>query len=252
MKSNNLDAFLGRISRKELCLGTCITMSDSTGSELAAEAGFDFTWIDMEHSPLTIRNVMHHVNALRGTKCAPLVRVQWNEWGVIKPVLDLAPAGVIIPMVNTAEAAVAAVASCRYPAAGVRGWAPRRGIAYGAKSDRDYYREAQSEPLILIQIEHIEAVGNIDEILAVPGLSGICVGPADLAASMGRVPDVEAPEVVEKLDLIAGKTKEAGLLLGAFSVNIPVWKKRGADYLAVCGDYSALFAQYKTLIDGAL
>jgi len=128
---SNYDKFTARIRSGKISIGLVITLNDLTVSELAGEAGYDFTWIDMEHAPLTIESVMQHIIALKGTDCAPLVRVPWNKAEVIKPVLDLAPAGIIIPMVNSAEEARAAVQACRYPLTGIRGCGVRRATRYG-------------------------------------------------------------------------------------------------------------------------
>ena len=141
-----------------------VTFNDAAVSELAGDAGFDFTWIDMEHSPLTIDNVSGHIMALRGTDCAPFVRVAENDPALIKPVIDLAPAGIIIPMIKTAEDLEKAVSACRYPPYGTRGCGLRRAVNYGAKSTKDYFRESENEPLIIAQIEHIRAVENLEKI----------------------------------------------------------------------------------------
>ena len=121
MDINNLEKFKAKMASGRMCVGTVITLSDPAVSELAGDAGMDFTWIDAEHAPHTIESVMGHIMALRGTGCAPLVRVAWNDPVILKPVLDLAPAGVIIPMVCTADEAKHAVAACKYPPAGIRG-----------------------------------------------------------------------------------------------------------------------------------
>ena len=101
MSISNYNKFIKSVEAGELCKGIVITLNDLTVSELAGEIGYDFTWIDMEHAPLTIESTMQHIIALKGTDCAPLVRVPWNKTEVIKPILDLAPAGIIVPMVNT-------------------------------------------------------------------------------------------------------------------------------------------------------
>ena len=99
MKINNLEHFLSVTDSGKTATGIVITSHDASISELAADCGCDFVWIDLEHSPLTIVDAMHHVMALRGTNCAPFVRVAWNLPYLLKPVLDLAPAAVIVPMV---------------------------------------------------------------------------------------------------------------------------------------------------------
>lgn len=231
-------------------LGACVTLFDSSVSELAADAGFDFVWIDMEHSPMTIVDVMHHVMAVRGTDCAPLVRVAWNEQWLLKPVLDLAPAGVIIPMVNGAESAAAAVRACKYPAhGGIRGFGTRRAVGYGKMPVDEYMDISKSEPMVIVQVEHIEAVRGIDEIVKVPGIDGICIGPYDLSSSLGKTAQFDDPEVVGAIDKACRKTLEAGLLLGAFGSPLSVWRKRGVHWLCMTCDTSSMFAHFRGLIE---
>ena len=131
MKINNLEIFKDTI-KKRMAFGTCISLADATISELAADAGFDFCWIDMEHGVMSITDLMHHVMALRGTNCAAFVRVPDSSHTSIKKVIDLAPAGIIAPMINSADAAREIVRACRFPMdGGSRGYGPRRGCLYG-------------------------------------------------------------------------------------------------------------------------
>lgn len=250
MKINNLETFLATTKRR-VALGTVITLSDSSVSELAADAGFDFTWIDAEHSPLTIQDILQHVMAVRGTPCAPFVRVPWNEHGIIKTVLDLAPAGIIVPMVNSAESAREAIVACRYPPAGNRGCGTRRAVEYGRKPFGQYLQESARDPLVIVQIEHVDAVRNLDAILKEPGLGSICIGPTDLSGSMGKLGQVTDPEVVRVIDEICEKTRRAGVMLGAFGTPFSAWRKRGIHWTALCSDCSCMFAQARNLLTEA-
>ena len=221
--------------------GMVITFRDPAVSELAADAGFDFTWIDMEHSPLTIADTANHIMALRGTRCAPFVRIPWNEQGIVKPVVDLAPAGIIIPMINTEQDLRAAVDACRYPPEGTRGCGLRRAVHYGAKSKKRYFRESAHEPFIIVQIEHIDALKNLDRILKVPHLGSICVGPYDLSGSMGKFASPDDPEVGRVIDEICDKAHRAGIMVGAFAEHYEHWKHRQLNWAALTTDSGALF-----------
>lgn len=235
MQINNLEIFREKLG-KELCLGMIITLADHVVSEVAGDAGFDFTWIDMEHAALNIETTMAHVMAVRGTDCAPFVRVPVNEPWVIKTVLDIAPAAVIIPMVISVEEAKAAVAACKYPPVGIRGCGVRRATRYGAIPFDDYLKVAETEPMVIIQIEHIDAVKNLDEILKVPGIDSICVGPCDLSGSMGKLNQLDDPEVNAVIDEVCRKTLEAGLLLGTAGLSQESCIRRGIQWVAVAGD----------------
>jgi 2-dehydro-3-deoxyglucarate aldolase/4-hydroxy-2-oxoheptanedioate aldolase len=226
----------------KISLGAVITLSDLTVSELAGDCGMDFVWIDAEHAPHTIDGVMKHLIALRGTGCAGLVRVRANEPMLIKPFLDLAPDGVIIPMVNTPEEAEAAVAACRYPLTGIRGCGVRRAVRYGAVNFFDYVKRSEKEPMVIVQIEHVEAVRNLDKILKVPGIGSICVGPCDLSGSMGILNRMDDPELNKVLDEVCAKVKKAGLVLGTAAGDFPRWRERGVDWFAGTSDWGAMAA----------
>ncbi len=237
-----LNRFQKNLAEKEISLGCIISLSDLTVSELAGDCGMDFAWIDAEHSPHTVEGVMRHLIALRGTGCAGFVRVRANEPMLIKPYLDLAPDAVIIPMVNTAEAAEAAVAACRYPKTGVRGCGVRRAARYGAEDFFDYAKRSEKDPKVIIQVEHIEAVKNLDEILEVKGIDSICVGPCDLSGSMGILNQMSDPELNRILDEVCAKIKAKGIMLGTAAGDFPRWKARGVDWFAGISDWGAMAA----------
>lgn len=236
MSLNNIELFREKVSARQVCAGCVISLTDPVVSELVAEAGYDFTWIDMEHAPLTTTAALHHIMALRGTQAFPLVRVPWNDQAILKQVRDLEPAGIIIPMIKTAEEAANAVAACKYPPQGMRGIGPKRGTRYGAISFSQYAKEADENCMVILQIEHIDAVRHIDEILDVPGIDSICIGPSDLSASMGKIAQESDPEVVAVIDALAKKVTERGIILGTASGDIQGWINRGVNWIAIGSD----------------
>ena len=146
MQINHLEKFKSTIAAGKTAIGAVITLSDMAVSECAGDCGLDFVWIDSEHGPHTLESIKGHIIACRGTGCAPFVRVCANDPGVLKPVLDLAPAGVIIPMVNSAEEAAAAVSACRYPPVGTRGCGVQRATRYGKDDLFEYFKLSYQEP----------------------------------------------------------------------------------------------------------
>ena len=249
MIDNNLDRFRGKIAKGGICLGAVITLSDLTVSELAGDLGFDFLWIDAEHAPHTVDGVMKHIIAARGTGAAPFVRVRCNDPWLIKPVLDLAPAGVIVPMVNSAEEAEAAVEACRYPLNGIRGCGVRRAVRYGRHDFFEYVKDSETNPLVIVQIEHIDAVKNLDKILKVPGIGSICVGPCDLSGSMGILNRMDDPELNKVIDEICLKTKKAGVMLGTAAGGFARWKARGVDWFAGTSDWGAMAMGFNAFLN---
>lgn len=242
--------FFDNLDKGVPSIGAVITTSDLVASELAGDCGMDFAWIDAEHAPHTIQDVQRHLIALRGTGCAGLVRVRACEAMLIKPYLDLDPDGVIIPMVNTPEQAEAAVAACRYPPAGIRGCGVRRAVRYGAVDFFDYVKTSEKRPLVICQIEHIDAVKNLDAILEVPGIDSFCIGPCDLSGSMGILNRTDDPELNRIIDEAAAKIKKAGKILGTAAGDFPRWKARGVDWFAGVSDWGAMAAGFRAFKAG--
>ena len=233
------------ISAGEIALGAVLTLNDPQIAELAGYAGMDFVWIDSEHGIFNPETIKQMILSAAAADCAALVRVSANDANLMKPLLDFNPAGVIVPMVNAPEEAAAAVAACRYPPRGIRGCGVRRSSGYNTISLKDYFDQSKEVPWVIVQIEHIDALKKLDEILTVPGINSICVGPCDLAVSMGYAQDMEAPEVQKVIDEICFKVKKAGLILGTASGNLPRWKARGVNWFAGAGDCGLLVAGFR-------
>jgi 2-keto-3-deoxy-L-rhamnonate aldolase RhmA len=253
MSLNNLEKFKAKIANKQICLGTCISLSDSVVCELFADAGYDFLWIDAEHGPLDVRTVLSHVMAVRGTDCAPFVRVPWNDPVLIKPILEFEPAGIIVPFIRNADEAKRAVAACKYPPKGIRGFGPRRGVKFGGVDTLTYLKDADQRTMVIIQIEHIDAVNNIDAILAVDGIDAVALGPNDLSGSIGLLGQTEHPEVVKMIDLVIRKVRQANLPMGVATGYNPQkvrqWVEKGIQWMALNNDTSNLFIQAKMIHD---
>jgi 2-keto-3-deoxy-L-rhamnonate aldolase RhmA len=235
--------FIQKLRQGRLCLGTCITFTDPTVTEALTNV-CDFAWIDMEHNALSLEAVLGHVLACKGTNTTPLVRVAWNDPVLIKPVLDIGAAGVIVPLVRTADDVRRAVAACRYPPEGIRGFGPRRPSNYARLGGPEFCRASNETIITIAQIEHIEAVEQIDELLAVPGLSAVVVGPNDLSGSMGQMGNPRHPDVLAAIDRILERAKAAGVFAGVSVGDDPdilvEWVKKGANWVAMGADFTLL------------
>ncbi len=190
-------------------LGLPCTMS----AEVVAHAGFESVTIDMQHGCVPFESVVPMFQAICTTDAVPMIRVPWNEPGIIMRVLDAGAYGVICPMINTVEEARALVSACRYPPMGARSSGPFRASVYAGA---DYVRHANDEILVFAMIETETAIANLPEILKVEGLDGVYVGPGDLSLSMGEQPSLSptAQKVIDGIKKIADQTNEAGLIPG--------------------------------------
>lgn len=191
LQPNALKRNLGDGRRK---VGYWLTLVSPTATEIAAGAGFDWLLIDMEHATNELGDVLDHLRAAEGGTAEPVVRVPWNDPVIVKRVLDVGARSIMFPYVENAEEARLAVASTRYPPAGIRGVAgTSRATRYGRVPN--YATTAAADICVIVQAETQTALGNIPAIAAVAGVDAIFIGPSDLAASMGFTGQPRAPEV---------------------------------------------------------
>ena len=249
---NNVERFRQRLREGKICVGTSVQVADPLVSEVAAQAGNDVIWIEMEHSHLDLADLMGHIMALRGTQAAPLVRVSWNDPVRIKPILDMAPAGIVVPMVRSAAEARQAVQACRYPPEGIRGFGPIRNM-YGMDSMAEYLEVAAEQIMVFVQIEHIDAVNCLDEILATPGLDGIVLGRNDLSGSMGKLGQHSDPEVLEAIDTVFARTRQTELFIGV-SIGYDLetvkdWREKGVHFFVLSEELSHIYDGSKMVAD---
>src|SRR3990172_7659368 len=173
-----------KLKKKELTIGSWITFANSAIAEIMAKAGFDWLTVDMEHSSLTISQAQQLIQTIELCGVAPLVRVGENNPNLIKRVMDAGSHGVIVPMVNSKEEANNAVNAVKYPPTGKRGVGLARAQGYGTTFEK-YKDWVDRDSIVVIQIEHIEAVENLKDILSVSGIDAFIVGPYDLSGSLG-------------------------------------------------------------------
>lgn len=197
-----------KLNRK-IQLGSWITLAHPAIAEIMAKAGFDWLAVDLEHSVITIREAEELIRVIDLCGCAPLVRLTSNNENQIKRVMDAGAHGVIVPMVKTAEDARQAVASVHYPNAGTRGVGLARAQGYGVSFDA-YRKWLADETVVIVQIEHIDAVNNIKEILSVEGVDGYIIGPYDLSGSMGLIGQLTHPDVEAAIQKVDSAAKQLG------------------------------------------
>ena len=179
-------------------------------AEVMAQCGWDSVTVDMQHGVQDYQTMVQCFQAMDRLPVTKLVRVPWNEPGIIGKALDGGAYGVVFPMVNTREQAQALVSFCRYPPQGQRSNGPIRAAMYGAASS--YQTTANDEILVIPMIETREAVQNIDAILDVPGIDAIYVGPSDLAFSLGKTPklDTEDDEQLGMYEVLLAACRKRG------------------------------------------
>ncbi len=172
----------------EITYGAWLTVPSAYSAEVMAHAGFDWICIDMQHGAIDYNDAVTMLLAISTTETTPLVRVPWNEPGIIGKVLDAGAMGVIIPMTNSADETRAAVSACLYPPLGARSYGPGRVTSYfGA----DYFEHANEQVAVIPMIETKEALADLDAILSVPRVDAVYFGPADMSISLGLPPGLK-------------------------------------------------------------
>ena len=195
-------------------IGATVTVPNVDTALTLANAGFDFLWIEMEHGPITLESLRAILLATRGARAVPITRVPANEVWLAKRVLDEGSLGVVFPFTSTRELAERAVAACRYPPLGVRGFGPALALSRHGMGAADYVRFANENVVVVVIIEQKEAVENIEAIASVPGISVLFVGVNDLSYSLGIGGRTTDPLVEQALTKVLEAGRRHGIPVG--------------------------------------
>jgi 2-keto-3-deoxy-L-rhamnonate aldolase RhmA len=221
-------------------LGSWISLGHPSIAEIMADAGFDWLCIDLEHSVIDYSEAQQLIMAIQGKGLKAFVRVGENNTRVIKRILDAGADGIIVPSVNSAKEAQKAVNSVKYPPVGTRGVGLARAQGYGFNFE-DYRDHKTKEIQLIVQIEHIQAIKELDAILQIEGVDGTFIGPYDLSGSLGKPGQFDDPEVIAALERYEEIAKKYNKLIG-FHVVSPDYRlviekqKKGYDFIAFSFD----------------
>lgn len=208
-----------KLKEGKVSFGSWILVGNPVVAEVMSPAGFDWIAADMEHSDMGVREFADLARGMYGRGPVPMVRVRENDTMAIRQVLDAGAWGVIVPMVNSAEEAERVVRAAKFPPRGIRGTANFRANDHGSQY-KEYMANANDEILILVMIESKEAVAAIDEILAVDGVDGVFVGPADLSLSYGIPGQVTHPIMLEARKKIVDACKRTKKIAGLHEIRM--------------------------------
>lgn len=221
-------------------------------AEVLGFSGFDYVYLDMEHAPNELMGVMQQCQAIAGTPAVPVVRLPGNDEGLIQRLLDCGIDSLVVPMVETAQAARHAVAATRYPPQGLRSAARvHRGNRFGL--DADYAERIGERMCLTVQLETGGALSRAGEIAAVDGVDAVLFGPADLAADLGYFGRQDDPAVVAAIDAAIPKIRAAGKFVGMSVGNTQAghrWIGQGVDFISVGGDLALLASAFQGLAQG--
>ncbi|HIP12066.1 MAG TPA: 2,4-dihydroxyhept-2-ene-1,7-dioic acid aldolase [Arcobacter sp.] len=230
-----------KLKNNELTIGSWIMMGNPMSVEVMALAGFEWLVIDIEHTSIDMQTTETLITTIQANDMKALVRVSKNEEVVIKKVLDMGADGIIVPMVSSKEDAKMAVDYAKYPPMGKRGVGLYRASKYGTKFE-EYKKWVDEELVIIAQIEHIDAVNNIDDIVNVEGIDGTIIGPYDLSGSMGYPGDFERDDVKDAVAKVLDSCKKNNVPAGFHVVDTEPEKlnlkiEQGCTFMAYGIDY---------------
>jgi len=235
-----IDIFRQRLRDGEVLLGSGIGLTDPQVSDALADS-VDFLWVDLEHTPMSPEAMRGHLLAARSRRRAMVVRVPGSDTAIIKPVLDAGAPGIVVPQVTSVDEVRRVIDDCRYPPLGRRGFGPLVASDYGRMGD-GYVARADSSVFVSVMIECTEAVDVIDEIVALPGLDSVVLGPNDLSGSLGVLGQMDHPDVVAAMERVIAAAQAHNMPVGSgmpIDLEFAVLQaSRGVQWLQIGGDIS--------------
>jgi 4-hydroxy-2-oxoheptanedioate aldolase len=211
------NTFKHNLAAGKLQIGLWSSLCSNIAAEIIGDSGFDWILLDTEHSPNEIPDLLGQLQAMQGGPTTPIIRPAWNDAVLIKRCLDIGAQSLLLPYVQNAEEARAAVAATRYPPHGIRG------VSVAARASRygrtpGYLGKANDEICVLVQVETRSALGELEAIAEIEGVDGVFIGPSDLAASLGHLGNPQHPDVQKAIkdavDRLTKVGKPAGMLTG--------------------------------------
>ncbi|NLL61814.1 MAG: aldolase [Candidatus Atribacteria bacterium] len=242
MKKNRLKDAL---KNGKTVFGPFLKFTDPAVVEIMGFAGFDFVIIDQEHGPISIETAQNMIRAAESVNISPIIRVAKNDESLILRALDIGAQGVEIPQINCKDDAILAVNSVKYSPQGCRGVCRYVRAANYSSMDRfKYFESANKDTMIIIHIEGVKGISNLDEILSVPGIDVVFIGPYDLSQSLGIPGKVHDPIVEEKMQEVILKCRQQKVGVGTFTDDVQTakkWVSLGVQYMSFSVDVGILY-----------
>ncbi|MFY9960025.1 4-hydroxy-2-oxoheptanedioate aldolase [Pseudomonas sp.] len=245
-----INTFKQRLKAGEAQIGLWLGLADPYCAELAANAGFDWLLIDGEHAPNDLRGLLGQLQAVAPYASQPIIRPVIGDTALIKQLLDIGAQTLLVPMVESAEQARELVRAIHYPPSGVRGVGSALARASRWNSILGYLDQADEQMCLLVQIENLEGLARLDEIVAVEGVDGVFIGPADLSAAMGHRGNPGHPDVQAAIEDAIVRIQKAGKAAGILSADQALARRYielGARFVAVGVDTTVLMRGLQTL-----
>ena len=234
-----------KIANKTFIKGTLVSLTDPCLCEIVGNVGFDCVWIDTEHTYMSYKDVLCHLNAARSSGIASLVRLPQNDLTSTKKILEMGPDAILFPMVRSYEEFRTLMDMTLYPPLGSRGFGPMRAIDYCPAKSREYVNDKQLDLVRLVQIESKDMIDELEKIALDPYVDGFIFGPNDLSGSVGEMLNVfgekTVSEVKRAVEILKRNGKLVGLACGFKSEEVRFWRDLEIDMIFAGGDWTFLY-----------
>ena len=242
-----------KLESKQKILGTLVSLTDPCLCEIMGNIGYDCVWIDTEHTYMSYKDVLCHLNAARSSGIPAVVRLPQNDLTATKRILEMGPEGIIFPMVKSAGEIKELMEMTLYPPHGTRGFGPLRAIGYGAVDPKDYVQKNNFDMCRFIQIEHVDMIRDLEEIVKIPFVDGFIFGPNDLSGSLNDFLNVfgekTLSEIRNAIKILKNHNKYIGLAGGMSEADIKIWSDFDLDMLFAGADWSFVYGKGKETLD---
>lgn len=242
-----------KLQRKEKIKGTIAALTDPCICEIIGNVGYDCVWIDTEHTYMSNKEVLCHLNAARSANIPAIIRLPQNDLTATKRILEMGPDGIIFPMARSAEEVRSLIDMTLYPPLGSRGFGPIRAIKYGADDVTEYVNHGSLDMCRFVQIEHIDAIEELEKIVKIPYIDGFILGPNDLCASLGEGYNVFCDKNLDAIrrtvDILRKNGKVIGLATGSIAEDdIKAWSQFNLDMFFLGADWAFIYNLAKTTL----
>lgn len=242
-----------KLRDREPVAGMHVALTDSSVAELCGLVGYDFLWIDTEHTALDYGVLQNHLIAAKAAGVPSIVRIPWNDPILAKRVLEQGPDGILFPMVNTPEELDQAMKSTLYPPEGFRGFGPQRAARWGLRDTDEVIASLNRDLIRIVQIETVTAVHNLKEMAKNPYVDCFVFGPCDLSGSINQLNKVFDKDTSDLIDEAVATLKEAGKSVGVSTGSddpkvLRYWHDKGLNFISAGTDYLHIAAGAKKVL----
>ena len=237
----------------EKIFGTLVCLTDPCLCEIMGNIGYDCVWIDTEHTYMSYKDVLCHLNAAKASNVPAIIRLPQNDLTATKKILEMGVDGIIFPMVKSYEEACNLIDMTLYPPVGTRGFGPMRAIGYGAEDAKEYVEKKSMDMCRFLQIEHIDMVEELEKIVTLPYIDGFIFGVNDLSGSVGEMLNVFGEKTIncvkKAIDILKVHKKPYGFAIGMDEEILKKWSSFQPNMIFSGGDWNFLYNQGKATLE---